>query len=451
MYKLQIQNKEKLISNSGLEVFRNLRNDSTEIIEEAIKSVNPYFALKKIIKIEDNELTIKNVVLDINNINKILVVGGGKASVPMARALEDILKDRIDNGIVNTLHETKNKQDLRYIKVNGASHPIPDKSGMIGVKTMLEMVSDLNENDLVFAIISGGGSSLMPFPAENITLEEVQLVTERLLKAGATINELNSVRKHLSSIKGGQLAKSIFPARTIGLILSDVIGDPLDTIASGPTAPDDSFFEDALNVLKKYELLNQIPENVEKRLKMGVVGKLAETPKTGDKVFVKVDNFIVANNLLAANAAASKASELGYKSNVLSTYIEGEARQLGIFLGGISKSIIKNGNPLDPPAALIIGGETTVKVTGNGKGGRNQEVALSSIRMINGLNTLIATLGTDGIDGPTEAAGAIADGQSMTKAISMKLSPEEYLNNNDSYSFFEKMGDLIITGPTGTN
>lgn len=448
---LKIKNRDQLILNSDSEIFRKLRIDSIQIIEEAIRSVNPYSALQEFIDVENDILRINETTIDLNNIDKIIVVGGGKASIPMAEALEDILHNRIAYGIVNTIHEVANEGDLKLIKVNGAAHPIPDKSGVKGVRSMLKMVSTLNENDLVFALISGGGSSLMPLPADNIRLEEIQIVTDKLLRAGATINELNSVRKHLSAFKGGQLARKIFPARTIGLILSDVIGDPLDTIASGPTAPDDSFFKDAVNVLRKYDLWNQIPENVKKRLEMGVDGMIAETPKTGDKIFERVENFIVANNLTAAEAGATKASEIGYNVQVLSTFIEGEARQLGLFLGGISKGLIYNGNPLPTPAAIIMGGETTVKVSGNGKGGRNQEVVLSSIKMIEGLKTLIASVGTDGIDGPTEAAGAIADGQTFSKAKSMKLDPLLYLNNNDSFSFFEEISDLIITGPTRTN
>ena len=448
---LKIKNRDQLILNSDSEIFRKLRIDSIQIIEEAIRSVNPYSALQEFINVENDILRINETTIDLNNIDKIIVVGGGKASIPMAEALEDILHNRITHGIVNTIHEVANQGDLKLIKVNGAAHPIPDKSGVKGVRSMLKMVSTLNENDLVFTLISGGGSSLMPLPADNIRLEEIQIVTDKLLRAGATINELNSVRKHLSAFKGGQLARKIFPARTIGLILSDVIGDPLDTIASGPTAPDDSFFKDAVNVLRKYDLWNQIPENVKKRLEMGVDGMIVETPKTGDKIFERVENFIVANNLTAAEAGATKASEIGYNVQVLSTFIEGEARQLGLFLGGISKGLIYNGNPLPTPAAIIMGGETTVKVSGNGKGGRNQEVVLSSIKMIEGLKTLIASVGTDGIDGPTEAAGAIADGQTFSKTKSMKLDPLLYLNNNDSFSFFEEISDLIITGPTRTN
>jgi glycerate-2-kinase len=420
-------------------------------LEESIKSVDPYNALKNKVKIINDSLKIEDQSFDLTKIDRIIVIGGGKASIPMAKALEEILGDRITEGLINTIHESKNKNKLKIIRVNGASHPIPDQNGVKGVKSMLSMVSDLTEKDLVFALISGGGSAIMPSPAENISLIDIQVVTEKLLKAGAKINELNAVRKHLSSFKGGQLAKSIYPATTIGLILSDVIGDPLGTIASGPTAPDDTIFKDAIDVLIKFEQWEKAPIRIKKRLIMGQENKIDETPKTSNKIFQRVYNYIIANNYIAVKAGERKAKELGYNTQILSTYVEGEARQLGIFLSGISKSLIAKGNPFQPPAAIIIGGETTVKVIGKGKGGRNQEIALSTCAEIDGLSAVISTLGTDGIDGPTEAAGAIVDGNTYQKAREMNLDPMDFLNNNDSFNFFNALDDLIITGPTGTN
>lgn len=291
----------------------------------------------------------------------------------------------------------------------------------------------------------------MPYPAPGISLNDIQELTGLLLRAGATINELNSVRKHLSGFKGGQFARHVFPARMINLLLSDVIGDPIDTIASGPTSPDESSFMDARDVVVKYGLIDDVPAGVLSRLNDGVNGMCPETPKPGDPIFEKVSNLVIANNYLAARAASEVAQGLGYSSMILSTHIEGEASQVGVMFAGIAREEHSRGLPLPKPAAIIIGGETTVTVKGGGTGGRNQEVALGAIRKMSGLRGIIATLGTDGIDGPTDAAGAMVDGESLTRALRLGLNPDEYLEGNDSYNFFKPMGDLIQTGPTGTN
>ena len=316
---------------------------------------------------------------------------------------------------------------------------------------MLELTKNLSEDDLVITLISGGGSALMPLPAEKIALDDLQDITGKLLRTGASINELNAVRKHLSAFKGGQLARHCSPATVLSLILSDVIHDPLDTIASGPTAPDDSSYSDALGVLEKYGLFVDAPEQIRSRINAGVRGLLTETPKNGDPVFDRVHNILVANNSIAAIAAKKKAEELGYNSMVVSTSIEGEARQVGVDYSDMAKEVIDKDRPLKKPAAIILGGETTVTVKGSGIGGRNQELALGATLGLDCASCLIATLGTDGIDGPTEAAGAFVDGSTMKWADAKGMNPLRYLENNDSYTFFSEIGDAIITGPTGTN
>ena len=316
---------------------------------------------------------------------------------------------------------------------------------------MMRLTSNLSPDDLVLALISGGGSALMPLPADGVSLEGVQDVTSRLLNVGATINELNAVRKHLSAFKGGQLAANCYPATVISLILSDVVGDPLDTIASGPTAPDPSTYETARDVLNRYGVWGSVSPAVKRRIELGLEGKVAETPKPGDPVFEKVHNVVVANNLKAARAAADKAEKLGYNTEVLSTFVEGEARHVGTVYAGLAKSISMNDIPVPKPGALLLGGETTVTVTGPGIGGRNQEVALGALIKIAGQTCVVLALGTDGIDGPTDAAGAIVDGASLNRAQSKDLDPETYLRSNDSYNFFESLGDAVFTGPTGTN
>ncbi|MCJ7730708.1 DUF4147 domain-containing protein, partial [Candidatus Bathyarchaeota archaeon] len=343
-----------------------------------MKAVDPEQAIYNALRLSDETLLFEGGSVDLSEIKRVFVIGGGKAGGLMAKAVEALLGDRIESGVVNVLEGTENAVSLKYIELNGAHHPVPSESGVKGVKRMLEITKGLEEDDLVITLISGGGSALMPYPAEKVSLNDLQVITGRLLRAGATINELNAVRKHLSAFKGGQLARHCSPARVVSLILSDVIGDPLDIIASGPTAPDSSSFGDAKCVLEKYDLWDDTSENIKARISGGVKGNVPDTPKKDDPVFSKVSNILIANNAIAAGAANAKAVELGYDSLVLSTFIEGEARLVGEILAGIAKEIITRDRPLSKPAALIIGGETTVNVKRDGVGGRNQELALGA-------------------------------------------------------------------------
>ena len=446
-----ITNRTTLVSNGSNDLFRKLRSDACDIFEEALKSVDPEQAIYNSLKLEGDILDFEGASIDLSNINRIFIIGGGKAGGLMSKAVETIFGDRITDGIVNVLEGTENAVSLRYILLNGASHPVPSQSGVEGVKRMLELTNDLRDDDLVISLISGGGSSLMPMPAEKVTLNDLQEVTGKLLKAGATINELNTVRKHLSKFKGGQLARHCYPATVLSLILSDVIGDPLDVIASGPTVPDTSNFADALNVLKKYCLLEDVPLVIMERLRIGAEGRISETPKEDDLLFNRVFNILIADNPIAAEAAKREAKRIGYNSIIYSTRIAGEAREVGVQLAEIAQKVISSDKPVRKPAVIIVGGETTVTVKGNGKGGRNQELALAASEKIHSLPCLIATLGTDGIDGPTEAAGAFADGSTLAKTKEKRLNPVKFLEENDSFNFFDNLGDLVITGPTGTN
>ena len=442
---------DSLIGNSSDEVLQRLRHDACVILDGALKAVDPKEAVLNSLSIDGDVLSYEGGSVDLSKTKRIIVVGGGKAGGLMAKAVEGLLGGRITSGMVNVLKGTEGSVKTGRIALKGASHPIPGNEGVRGVDGMLDLTNGLTRHDLVITLISGGGSALMPYPASGITLEDMQEVTNSLLKAGATINELNAVRKHISGFKGGQFARHVYPARMISLILSDVIGDPIDTIASGPTSPDESTFMEARAVVVKYGLLDTVPENVLSRLNGGINGMYPETPKRGDPIFQNVSNLVIANNFRAARAASDVAEGLGYNSMILSTYVEGEASDVGVMFAGIAREEQSRGLPLPKPAAIIIGGETTVTVNGDGKGGRNQEVALGAVHKIRGLNGVIATLGTDGIDGPTEAAGAIVDGESLERAALLGLKPEEFLENNDAFSFFESMNDLIITGPTGTN
>jgi len=444
-----IKNRVQLVENGG--VYRQLRADVCDILEAALKAVDPEQSIFNALRLDGETLLYEGGQIDLSEVDRVFVIGGGKAGGLMAKAVEVLLSERITIGYINVLKGTENAVSLKKIKLNGAQHPTPSGDGVAGVEKMLQITENLKENDLVITLISGGGSSLMPLPAEGISLGDLQSATGSLLRTGATINELNAVRKHLSGFKGGLLARHCYPARILSLILSDVIGDPLDTIASGPTAPDSTTYSDALNILQKYDLLGDASISVKKRISDGVAGAIPETPKEDDPVFRRVTNLVIANNSIAAEAAKRKSLELGYNFMILSTYVEGEARVVGSALAGVAKEVLYKDRPLVKPASIVVGGETTVTVKGKGKGGRNQELALGASMKISGLSCVVAALGTDGIDGPSVAAGAIVDGETIPKATEKGIDPLAYLAENDSYSFFDKLGDCIITGPTGTN
>jgi len=448
---MSIRNAERLRENGSTLKLRRLRGDAIEILEAALEAADPRRAIESSIKLEGDHLKIGGHELILKAYRRILVIGGGKASGRMAEALERILRDLIDGGVIIVPRGTETDLRLRRIKALGASHPFPDAEGVKAVGEMLHLLEEVDEETLILAVISGGGSALMTYPAQGVDLEELREITSKLMLAGARINELNAVRKHLSAIKGGRLAAKAQPATIVSLILSDVVGDPLDTIASGPTAPDSTTYRDAVEVLKRYGLWGEAPPTVRRRLEAGMRGEVEETPKPRSFIFKRVLNVVVANNYTAASAALRRAEALGYRGLLLSTRVEGEARIIGGLYASIAQEIIFTGHPLKPPAAIIAGGETTVTVRGPGRGGRNQELVLSSALGLRGLDALIASMATDGVDGPTDAAGALADGMTVERAEALGIDPLEHLNQNDSYNFFKPLGDLIETGPTGTN
>jgi len=403
------------------------------------------------VKIKGETLKIGKLTLNLSKFRSIYVVGGGKACGPMAEALVELLGDRIKEGAINVPHSSTSYKTGK-VKLQRASHPIPDQSGVKGATRMLDLVGKAEEKDLVFCLISGGGSSLMPQPRSGISLEDKQKVTDALLKSGATINEFNTVRKHISGLKGGWLAKAAYPSTVVNLILSDVVGDPLDFIASGPTVPDTMTFHDAIEVLKQYGLWSKVPDSVRKVLTDGEKGLIPETPKPGDKVFKKVHNIVIGNNFTASHAAYNNFRKAELNSLLLTSTLEGQAREVGTMLASMAKEMLASGNPLPRPAGIVAGGETTVTVVGKGKGGRNQEIALGAALKIGSLDgVVIASVSTDGVDGPTDAAGAIVDGKTLQRARDLGLKPREFLANNDSYVFFSKLRDLVFSGPTGTN
>jgi hydroxypyruvate reductase len=390
---------------------------------------------------------------DLDRYEGLYIVGGGKAGAPMAQALAEILGDRIAAGWVNVKYGHLTDAPLpAQVVLHEAGHPIPDAAGQRGAGRVLDLARTAGAGDLVFCLISGGGSALLPLPVEGITLSDLQALTDALLRCGATINEINAVRKHCSQIKGGQLARAAHPADVVALMLSDVVGNPLDVIASGPTVPDTTTFGDAQSILQKYGIAGSVPQSIARQLRRGMQGEAPETPKEGDPVFAGVQNEVIGSNAIAAQAALAQAEALGFHALLLSTYVEGEAREVAKVVAAIAKSLAVEGWPCARPACVIAGGETTVTLRGEGKGGRNQELALAAAIALDGWQGVsVVALATDGTDGPTDAAGAVVDGTTLDRARALGLSAEDYLARNDSYAFFDRLGDLIRTGPTNTN
>jgi hydroxypyruvate reductase len=427
-----------------------LKSDARAIFEAGLKAVDPVTAVKNHLKREGETLELGDRKYDLRNYEKIFVIGMGKAAASMAKAIEDLLGDRLTRGIVNVKYGHTVVLDI--VKTNEAAHPVPDEAGLIATKEIMDLLKGTGENDLVICLISGGGSALLPLPAGNLTLEDKQIMTKLLLECGATIHEINSIRKQISSVKGGRLAELIYPSTLISLILSDVIGDDLDVIASGPTVPDTHTFHDCREIIERYKLGERAPKRVIDYIEMGCKGEIEDTPKAENPIFKRTQNAIVGSNIVAVIAAKEKAEELGYNSLVLSTFIHGETEEVAKVHTAIAKEIRSSGNPVKKPACIISGGETTVTIEGKGDGGRNQEFVLAAALDIDGLNdVVILSGGTDGNDGPTDAAGAFADGTTIGRASKLGLNAYEYLRDNNSYNFFKPLGDLLITGPTNTN
>lgn len=421
-----------------------------QIFRAALKAVDPAEAIRRCLRLDAGALVVGGRRYPLDSFERVVVVGAGKAGATMAQAVEQLLGRRITAGLINTkYHHTAR---LRRIELNECGHPVPDDNGVAGARRIAELALGAGERDLLVCLISGGASALMPLPAAPVTLAEKQEVTRLLLRSGANIHEMNAVRKHLSAIKGGQLARLAAPATVVALMLSDVIGDDLDVIGSGPTAPDASTFATAQAILDKYGLAGQLPASAARRIRGGVEGQVAETPKTGDPVFQRVCNVVVGSNRQAVDAAAARAKELGYRPLVLSTLVEGETRDIARMHAAIAREVQLSGRPAKAPLCLLSGGETTVTVKGDGKGGRNQEFALAAaIELAGAEGVTVLSGGTDGTDGPTDAAGALADGGTVSRARRLGLDAAGHLARNDAYPFFDALNDLVRTGPTGTN
>ena len=431
-----------------MKIERKLRRQAVAIFRAALAAADPVAATLRHVRLSDGVLVARRTRYPLRSIRKIHVIGGGKAGAAMARAIEklDLPKALRGDSLVNV--KDGNRAKLRWIQLNECGHPVPDQRGVHGAESIAEIATGAGPDDLLLCLVSGGASALLPLPAPPITLEEKQAATRLLLASGANIHEINTVRKHISLIKGGQLARMAYPARVLSLILSDVIGDDLDVIGSGLTAPDASTFGGAKTVLEKYGIISRVPASVRERLESGARGEIRETPKAGDPAFTRTQNLVVGSNRLAVEAAAAHARELGFNTIILSTMVEGETREIARMHAAIAKEIARYGHPIAPPACVITGGETTVTLRGDGLGGRNQEFVLAAAIDLAGLDgAVVLSGGTDGTDGPTPAAGAIADGQTIERGPGAP----QYLAANDSYHYFEKLNDLLITGPTNTN
>ena len=426
------------------------REDMMAVLAAALKAVDPAQAVRNCVRREGARLTVGDNAYNLDSFKRILVVGAGKASGPMAQALEEILGERLEGGVVNV--KEGYAVPTQKIELIEAAHPVPDENGLRGTARILQLAADAGADDLVLCLISGGGSALMELPAGEITLDDLQQLTDQLLRSGATINEVNTIRKHISQVKGGGLARAAAPATLVALILSDVVGNPLDFIASGPTVPDTTTFHDAWNLLGKFGLQDAIPTRVRAQLEGGLAQSIPETPKEGDPIFSRTASVLVGSNEIAARAALDAAKELGYNALLVTTWVEGEAREVAKVMAGVAKGLIRHHSPIPPPACIIFGGETTVTVRGEGTGGRSQEMALAASLALDGWEGVaVMSVGTDGTDGPTDAAGGIADGAVISRAQALNLDPLDFLDRNDSYHFLQQTGALLVTGPTNTN
>lgn len=427
-----------------------LRQDAASILEAALRAVDARTAIHRFVRREKDTLWVGKTAYDLRAFCRIRVVGFGKASAAMAQAVEEILQDRIEGGLVIT--PDGYGAPLQRIQVAEAAHPLPDRRGEEAARRLVGLLRDATERDLVVCLVSGGGSALLPVVAEGLTLEDEVRTTDLLLHSGATIVEVNAVRKHLSAVKGGWLARIAAPATVVVLVLSDVPGGRLDAVASGPLLPDPTTYQDALEVLDRYGLVERVPERVRRHLERGAAGEVPETPKPGDPAFRRVQTVVVGSVAQAADAAAERAQALGYHTLVLTTDLEGEAREVGRVVAALAREEARADRPVLRPACLVLGGETTVRVRGPGRGGRNQELALSAaLGLVGARNVLVVSFATDGTDGPTDAAGGVADGTTAERARARGYDPQRSLERNDAYPCLDAVGDLLRTGPTRTN
>jgi glycerate 2-kinase len=426
----------------------------TGVLQAAMQAVDPVQAVHRAMHLSGDRLRIGDREYDVHQYERVIVIGFGKAAAAMMEGVSEVLGEHIRTGAIIAKYVDPNQavRIPQQIAILQGDHPVPGSNSLLSSQQLLASLEGTTERDLVLCLISGGGSALFTLPQPGIELEDLQVVTRLLLGSGAEIGEINALRKHLDRVKGGGLARLAAPAQLVTLIISDVIGSPLDVIASGPSVPDSSTYVDALYTLEKYRLLDQAPPHIIHVLNEGAAGKLPETLKPDDPVLDRVQNTIIADNFLAAQAAAAQARAYGWNTLLLTTYLHGEANQAGMLLGGVLRQIATSGDPLQRPVCIVAGGETTVTLRGEGIGGRNQELALGAVTELAGLERVaLIALATDGDDGPTDAAGAVVSGETLARGLKLGLIPGSYIDQNDSYQYFKALDDLLLTGPSGTN
>ena len=440
------------------------RQTVLSVLEAALSAVAPVDAVQTALRREGDRLHVAERVYNLNEYRRIFVVGAGKAGAPMTRAVEQLLGDRLDSGlvVVKTGHVDEERAADSAISIVEASHPLPNAAGVAAGEQILALAEQATRDDLVIALLSGGGSALLVAPAPGLSLADLQAMTDALLASGADIREINCLRKHCSAVKGGQLARAVAPATLLTLVLSDVVGSPLDAIASGPTVPDGTTWADAWAIVERYRLEEKLPASIVARLQSGLAGEIADTPKPDDPLFANAalapQTLIVADNRVAAEAARVRARALGFNTLLLSTFVEGEAREVAKVVAALAKEIVASDQPVSPPACLILGGETTVTLGEQpGRGGRNQALALAAALEIDREqthaldNVTIVSLATDGTDGPTDSAGALSDSGTVARGRARGLNARDHLRRDDAYPFLQATNDLLLTGPTQTN
>ncbi len=433
-----------------------MKAKALDIFSASVEAVHPQQLMEEVMLLKGTVLHVsglkgEELEIDLSEVGRIVAVGAGKAVAPMAGSLEELLQERLDGGLISVKYD--HGFPLDRIELREAGHPIPDDNGIAATVEICDLLDDLEENDLAFVLLTGGGSALLDAYSEGITLDDAQLTNNILLNSGAPIQEINTVRKHISRVKGGQLARHALPARVIALVLSDVIGDPLPIIASGPTVPDPSTYGEALEILEHRNVINLIPDSVREHLESGASGKIAETLKEGEPGCERCSTFLIGNIDRAIREAVDRAGALGFNASVLTSTMDGEAGNIGKMMAGLLIENAITGELAEVPFCLIAGGETTVTIEGeSGTGGRSQELALAAAVALQEIeNVVLLAAGTDGTDGPTDAAGAVVDGKTVERGRLAGLDPLDYLSKHDSYSFHKAAGSLVRTGPTMTN
>jgi hydroxypyruvate reductase/glycerate 2-kinase len=439
----------KILSPQRYSDFKILGN---HILKEGLGAVDPAKLIQEQIKFKNNRLTIQGKRFNLKEYEKIHIIGAGKGASFLFKGLKQILGNKIDDGIIITT--APHKFSDNRIKCYSGIHPIPGSKNFRACQAVIRYVNTkVSKNDLIFILITGGASALLSYPHPDILSEYKSSLIKKLLDSPASINEINCVRKHISALKGGRLAELIFPAKIISLILSDIIDSPLEDIGSGPSIGDSTSFSDAYAILQKYNLINTLDPELKKYFLKGRNGRIKDTPLPEMDKFKNNHHFLLGDNGVFLKAAKLSAEKRGIKTHILTSRDKGEATEIAKLYASIMMEIFKNGQPFKPPVLLIGGGESTVTLRGKGKGGRNQEFVLQMLKELQHIEHpfYVLSMGTDGIDGPTDAAGAWIDQKTIKRTKKQQLDIDMYLNNNNSYAFFKSINQLVTTGPTRTN